>query len=202
MFFLLCRWPLLPHSPLLRPSAPLRVPCPQGSPSPRRTAPLLRPHKIANPTLNRTSSPAPQHGPNSCLQTRQQTSNLTTFRINTCKSVSKQTTLTPFRMNTYEKHRGEGVAVSVATISICSGRVRFPQGMASAIPQADSSSLVGAGACPARRQPPAHRLPRSKKHLRTLPHPVQPCREAGMPVKSGRKAEIARTPKVALRVPN
>ena len=37
----------------------------------------------------------------------------TTFRINTCKSVSKQTTLTPFRMNTYEK-RGEGGAVIVA----------------------------------------------------------------------------------------
>jgi hypothetical protein len=31
------------------------------------------------------------------------------FRMNTCKSVSKQTTLTTFRMNTYEKHRGEGV---------------------------------------------------------------------------------------------
>jgi hypothetical protein len=31
------------------------------------------------------------------------------FRINTSKSVSKQTTLTPFRMNTYEKHRGVGV---------------------------------------------------------------------------------------------
>jgi hypothetical protein len=31
-----------------------------------------------------------------------------TFRINTCKSVSKQTTLTFFRMNTYEKHRGRG----------------------------------------------------------------------------------------------
>ena len=31
------------------------------------------------------------------------------FRMNTCKSVSKQMTLTPFRMNTYEKHRGEGV---------------------------------------------------------------------------------------------
>ncbi len=30
------------------------------------------------------------------------------FKINTCKSVSKQTTLTPIRMNTYEKHRGEG----------------------------------------------------------------------------------------------
>src|SRR5258708_28332648 len=31
------------------------------------------------------------------------------FRINTCKSVSKQMTLTPFRINTYEKHRGVGV---------------------------------------------------------------------------------------------
>ena len=33
---------------------------------------------------------------------------LSTFRINTCKSVSKQTTLTFFRINTYEKG-GEGV---------------------------------------------------------------------------------------------
>jgi hypothetical protein len=31
------------------------------------------------------------------------------FRINTCKSATKQTTLTVFRMNTYAKHRGEGV---------------------------------------------------------------------------------------------
>ena len=31
------------------------------------------------------------------------------FRIDTCKSVTKQTTLTCFRINTYEKHRGEGV---------------------------------------------------------------------------------------------
>src|SRR6266849_7020273 len=30
------------------------------------------------------------------------------FTINTCKSVSKQTTLTPFRINTYEKHRERG----------------------------------------------------------------------------------------------
>jgi hypothetical protein len=35
------------------------------------------------------------------------TETLTTFRINTCKRVSKQMTLTPFRINTYEK-RGEG----------------------------------------------------------------------------------------------
>src|SRR6202048_2014298 len=33
---------------------------------------------------------------------------LTSFRINTCKSVSKQRTLTPFKMNTYEKPRGRG----------------------------------------------------------------------------------------------
>jgi hypothetical protein len=30
------------------------------------------------------------------------------FRINTCESVSKQMTLTPFRMNTYEKTGGRG----------------------------------------------------------------------------------------------
>jgi hypothetical protein len=34
---------------------------------------------------------------------------ITPFRINTCKSVSKQRTLTSFTINTYEKHRGEGV---------------------------------------------------------------------------------------------
>jgi hypothetical protein len=33
---------------------------------------------------------------------------VSTFRINTSKSVSKQTTLTSFRMNTYEKPRGRG----------------------------------------------------------------------------------------------
>src|SRR5216684_6007599 len=36
-----------------------------------------------------------------------ETATLTTFRINTCKSVSKQSPLTTFRMNTYEK-QGEG----------------------------------------------------------------------------------------------
>jgi hypothetical protein len=32
------------------------------------------------------------------------------FRMNTCKSASKQTTLTPLRMNTCEKHGGGGAA--------------------------------------------------------------------------------------------
>ena len=34
------------------------------------------------------------------------------FRMNTCKSVSKQRTLTPFRMNTCEKTGGGGVIVN------------------------------------------------------------------------------------------
>src|SRR5258708_18707121 len=42
------------------------------------------------------------------LRPRPLTSSIS-FRINTCKSVSKQTTLTLFRINTYEKHRGVGV---------------------------------------------------------------------------------------------
>src|SRR6266481_6469588 len=37
-----------------------------------------------------------------------ETATLTTFRINTCKSVSKQMTLTPFRINTYTKTGGGG----------------------------------------------------------------------------------------------
>src|SRR5258708_39210904 len=35
------------------------------------------------------------------------------FRINTCKSVSKQMTLTSFRMNTYEKQGEGGVSISL-----------------------------------------------------------------------------------------
>jgi hypothetical protein len=37
------------------------------------------------------------------------------FRINTYKSVTKQTSLTSFRINTYEKHRGEGVLLLTST---------------------------------------------------------------------------------------
>src|SRR5258706_5276092 len=39
---------------------------------------------------------------------RLQSGVLSTFRMNTCKSVSKQRTLTPFRMNTCEKPGGGG----------------------------------------------------------------------------------------------
>src|SRR5713226_7749914 len=42
------------------------------------------------------------------------TATLTTFRINTCKSVSKQRTLTPLRINTYKK-QGRGGTPSIRT---------------------------------------------------------------------------------------
>jgi hypothetical protein len=51
------------------------------------------------------SPPATRHSP---LQF------LNTFRINTCKSVSKQRTSSPFRINTYEKPRGEGGGVGLS----------------------------------------------------------------------------------------
>jgi hypothetical protein len=38
------------------------------------------------------------------------------FKMNTCKSVSKQMTLTTFRMNTYEKHRGRGVLLLTGSL--------------------------------------------------------------------------------------
>src|SRR6266849_10083516 len=44
------------------------------------------------------------------------------FRMNTCKSVSKQSTLTTFRMNTYEKHRGWGGMVSQTPDEVCPSR--------------------------------------------------------------------------------
>jgi hypothetical protein len=50
------------------------------------------------------------HSAKGCEST--DTSTLTTFRINTCKSVSKQSTLTTFRMNTYKKMGGGGTGAS------------------------------------------------------------------------------------------
>src|SRR5713101_1845288 len=40
--------------------------------------------------------------------------NVSSFRINTCKSVSKQMTLSTFRINTYEKTGGRGVPLRTA----------------------------------------------------------------------------------------
>jgi hypothetical protein len=84
--------------------------CPSVSPLPatlthsvsRKSFPC---HSYAN-TRDRGATPPPKFF--SPLATRHSPLALTPFRINTCKSVSKQTTLTSFRINTYEKHRGGG----------------------------------------------------------------------------------------------
>src|SRR5229473_1155500 len=59
---------------------------------------------------------------------------LTTFRINTCKSVSKQRTLTTFRMNTYKKP-GEGwryLRKLRASASLC--QIHYFQAFAASLP--------------------------------------------------------------------
>src|SRR5260370_29784871 len=61
-----------------------------ATPPPKSFSPLVYPERL----LRRATRPSPLA--------------LTSFRINTCKSVSKQTTLTSFRINTYGKHMGEG----------------------------------------------------------------------------------------------
>src|SRR5258708_13665961 len=59
-------------------------------------------------TLPRQAAlPKRAHFAKGCKNT--ETATLTTFRINTCKSVSKQRTLTIFRINTCEKQGGGGV---------------------------------------------------------------------------------------------
>jgi hypothetical protein len=57
--------------------------------------PAVRPNTAKSPGLRRFLS-CQHHAP------------VSPFRINTCKNVSKQGTLTLFRMNTYEKPRGVG----------------------------------------------------------------------------------------------
>src|SRR5216684_5504415 len=57
---------------------------------------------------------------------------LSTFRINTCKSVSKQRTLTTFRMNTYAK-QGEGGTLASRWFRI-SGSVRHMRHVTSLSP--------------------------------------------------------------------
>ncbi len=66
----------------------------------RSGLPFYRTPRFANPISSLTThSPRPSraHPPSA-----------TTFRINTCKSVTKQKTLTACRINTYAKHRGRG----------------------------------------------------------------------------------------------
>src|SRR6266404_5430623 len=64
---------------------------------------------------HQASLPKGVHFAKDCKNT--ETATLTTFRINTCKSVSKQRTLTTFRINTYAKpgrRGGEWVPSAIA----------------------------------------------------------------------------------------
>ncbi len=55
-----------------------------------------------------------------------ETATLTTFRINTCKSVSKQRTLTPLRINTYKKP-GEGGVPTLPRVQRPASSIRPPE---------------------------------------------------------------------------
>ncbi len=68
--------------------------------------------KPAPPNLSTCALRAPIDSPSSAPRApsiMQYAAPISPFRMNTCKSVSKQSTLTPFRMNTYAKPGGEGV---------------------------------------------------------------------------------------------
>ena len=90
---------------------------------------------------------------------------LTTFRMNTCKSVSKQRTLTAFRINTCEKQGGGGL--ELYTVS----RPTSPACLESGLPihttlhrtaLSGSSSRISSTACPRlSRKFPCSRNPRS-----------------------------------------
>jgi hypothetical protein len=84
-----------------------------------------------------------------------ETATLTTFRINTCKSVSKQTTLTSFRINTYKKP-GEGgplqtAGLDSASFPACdSGNARHMRHVTplSPVPSVDCAYFLSPRACP------------------------------------------------------
>src|SRR6266446_6144121 len=115
-----CR--VLPRQPILPPGPPVKL-----TPSLSCSWSLLcAPKKRNSHKINSLQPLFPKHPgwgyPNASMghpgtlsgekERRRSCSSITTFRINTCKSVSKQSTLTTFRMNTYEK-RGEGGSESV-----------------------------------------------------------------------------------------
>src|SRR5258708_10367367 len=82
------------------PSASLHPACPELRGEPRRAR-----YPLSLLLLPRGTTPG---GERADPFSRRSRCALSTFRINTCKSVSKQTTLTPFRINSYEKPRGRG----------------------------------------------------------------------------------------------
>jgi hypothetical protein len=96
-FFSTLSWSDLLNFPLL--------PCALRAPDLRSFLPRL-PRASAKGARVRGAHRCPNH------------SSTTLFRINTYKSVTKQTTLTLFRINTYKKHGGEGGSMVFAARSL------------------------------------------------------------------------------------
>src|SRR5216683_5482317 len=86
-------------------------------------------HRLAHPITSALPQqhPSPTYLPLPSCCKNAETATLTTFRINTCKSVSKQRTLTPLGINTYEKHRGGGGGqISFASAFTCATWRLYP----------------------------------------------------------------------------
>ena len=96
----------------LRTQRPNPMPTPRTLPQRSRTAPFSR--RSSGP--NRSSP---------LLTAGSRMPSVSAFRMNTCKSVSKQRTLTIFRMNTYVKTRG-GRRGARDTLAHCISCVRQP----------------------------------------------------------------------------
>src|SRR5712664_454033 len=116
-------------------------------------------------TLPRQAAlPKGAHFANGCKNT--ETATLTTFRINTCKSVSKQRTLTIFRINTCEKQGGGGLelyAVSRPTSPACLEPALPIHTTLHRTALSGSSSRISSTVCPRlSRKFPCSRNPRSE----------------------------------------
>ena len=95
--------------------------------SPCQTVVSLIPYPLYKSLAAAMPAPWPSLITKNASEIAQFLCNISPFRINTCKSVSKQRTLTAFRMNTYEKQGGRGVprsrpsfAAQVEATSLCS----------------------------------------------------------------------------------
>ena len=86
---------------------------------------------------------------------------LTTFRINTCKSVSKQRTLTTSRINTYKKNRGGGSPNTLAP--------RSRERQLCSIPLAQRDESPDWRSLPSSHAPRSGPIPRGLIRLRILP---------------------------------
>src|SRR6266851_6693156 len=90
--------------------------------------------------------PSPPYLPLTSCCKNTETATLTTFRINTCKSVSKQRTLTAIRINTYKKEGEGGIPFAIRHLS----SIQLPASIPT--PLRLCFHLRALGACPSGRR--------------------------------------------------